>query len=335
MSAKTKGHTLRNVDPRAAADCVPPEYLVAWEWFESNGGKRIARLPFGKGRPEGMPMPLARQAAIHCPNYKALPSGGAGKKRYALSVYSVGQTVYNDGDKLVKADGTWMLNYHEQRGKDPNQDYNELLFRCMADGVPVGVMVKSARGGYDVLGLAVIEDYDPLARTFLLHGPFSMRGQHRVDIAGDSVVTVGQGAGSAGVVSGRIEDRGFDPRISVDGYEQFRSLVYDAYEGACAVTQVDIPEILDAALIGEYRGQGSLVATNGLLLRADVCRLYDANLICVVPGKHVLETSGRLAGTGYARLDGCEVRRPRSSALMPSEALLEQRYRRYCLAEGK
>ena len=66
-------------------------------------------------------------------------------------------------------------------------------------------------------------------------------------------------------------------------YLQFRDLVTLAYEGACAITEVEIPEILDATLIERYRGASSLTVSNGILLRADVARLFDADLLAIEP----------------------------------------------------
>lgn len=331
MTNTYAGQSLYGFDIRTASDKVPPEYLLAWEWFEEKGGSHIDRLPFGKYRPEGMPMPLARQAAIHCPSYGSLPSKGAGKKRYALSVYSMGQAVYPDGDKSERSDGTWLLDYHEQRGGDPNQNYNELLDNCMADGVPLGVMVKAPQGGFDVLGLAVVERYDPLSHSFVLHGPVSLAGQRGSASPIQRQESAGRDSGIELPFGGRLDAR---TKLNEVEYQHFWSVVFDAYDGACAVTDAEIPEILDAALIDCYRGPESLVVQNGILLRADVCRLYDADLLCIEPGSHVVRTSDRLAGTSYVRLDGCEARSPKDSRLVPDEELVEQRYLRFAASES-
>jgi len=330
MTNNYVGRLLCDIDISVASEKVPPEYLLAWQWFEEKSGSHIERLPFGKYRPEGMPMPLARQAAIHCPSYTALPSRGAGKKRYALSVYSMGQAVYPDGDKNERSDGTWLLDYHEQRGGDPNQNYNELLVNCMNDGVPLGVMVKTPRGGFDVLGLAVVEAYDPLSHLFVLHGPLSLKQQesHEPSIRQQAPIK----RASASVLP-LTRGMGMRSKLKEEDYKRFWDAVFEAYEGACAVTDTDIPEILDATLIDGCGSSESLVVQNGILLRADVCRLYEATLLCIEPGSHAVKTGNRLIGTSYVRLDGCEVRYPKDPRLAPDEAAVEKRYLRFVAQE--
>lgn len=293
------GIVLTDQEYRRICDLVPPEFLEAWDWFDSKTNCQIPRLPFGKGKPEGLPMPLARQSAIYCPSYPSLPSKGKGKKRYALSVYSVGQAVYPDGNASIDSDGSWALQYHEQRGNDPHQDYNALLFACMNDGVPLGVMVKAPSGGYTVMGLAYVDAYNASTHMFSLRGPV------------------------------RLPDESQVYARSSREWKAFEKLLFDAYEGACAITDVDLPEVLECSLIDERRGEESLVVNNGLLLRVGISRLYEHELLAIRPGSLVVETSNRLSGTGYARLNGCSLRPPRKSEFMPDGQLLERRYSRF------
>ena len=83
LKRTANGIVLTNHEYHRICELVPPEFLEAWAWFDSKTNCQIPRLPFGKGKPEGLPMPLARQSAIYCPGYTSLPSKGNGKNEYS------------------------------------------------------------------------------------------------------------------------------------------------------------------------------------------------------------------------------------------------------------
>lgn len=171
------------------ADLVPPEFLVAYDWFQSMEGEFIPRLPRGADAPSiGASIKLAAMRGIHSPNYKELVSKGAGKKKYALSVYSAAQksaaasvnTFYSDQDLVERDDGTWIMEYCEQKtkeGRRATDKSNSNLMNNLADGVPVAVMAGQSAGGYVICGLAYVERYDPSTGMFTLHGPVSAEGR--------------------------------------------------------------------------------------------------------------------------------------------------------------
>ena len=232
-----------------ASALVPPEYPVAWKWFATNAGRHIDRLPMGEDRPEDLKrlgITLTRQAGIHCPNYDNLTSGGEGRSRYALSVHSQGSRIYPDREKLDRGDGTWLLAYSAQTGTDPNQGYNETLRNCMRDGIPLGVFVASPSGGYDVLGLAFVERFNTVSKMFTLHGPVT-----------DETVSCGAFAlfDQSGVApedqvaldEWDTEDerkRAVAEHVVRERQDRFRSAVFGAYGGACAITGVKVPQVL-------------------------------------------------------------------------------------------
>jgi hypothetical protein len=319
-----------------AEELVPPEFIPAWNWFIENQGAHIPALPMGNYKPEGMKLALARQSGIHCPSYDSLESRGAGKEHYALSIHSQGQSIYPDHEKLDRPDGTWILDYHAQEGKDRSQDYNEKLLNCMRDGIPVGVMVKSKGRGYTVLGLAFIEQYNSATHMFTFHGPANTETVNKGLFDTFSPIEVDSNDRKALKAADETDERkrAVAERVVRERQDKFRKALIEAYGGACAITDIAIPEVLQAAHIDPYRGRKSQVVTNGILLRADFHLLYDANLISIVPGTHRVSTSARLGKTPYARFDKAAIRLPEDGKMAPDDELLELHYREFLVAEN-
>lgn len=65
------------------------------------------------------------------------------------------------------------------------------------------------------------------------------------------------------------------------GQGRFKGEVLKAYDNRCCITRSTIPEILEAAHIQPYISKDSNHIQNGLLLRSDIHRLFDNNLICI------------------------------------------------------
>ena len=110
---------------------------------------------------------------------------------------------------------------------------------------------------------------------------------------------------------------------------EFRKALMNAYSGSCAVTGVDVPEVLQAAHIDPYRGKKSQVVTNGMILRADIHLLYDSHLLTVLPEKRVMRISQQLENSFYGQLHGRRIRVPEDPLLQPSDELLEMHMREF------
>ncbi len=67
------------------------------------------------------------------------------------------------------------------------------------------------------------------------------------------------------------------------GQSDFRQTLIRAYGSRCAVTDCDVLDVLEAAHIDAYAGVHSNHPGNGLLLRADIHALFDADLIAFPP----------------------------------------------------
>lgn len=115
-----------------------------------------------------------------------------------------------------------------------------------------------------------------------------------------------------------------EPRL---GQGAFRIAVTQAYDAACAVTGEHSLPALEAAHVMPFSDGGPHSLGNGLLLRADVHRLFDKGYVTVTPD-YVFRASERLMddfhnGREYLRHDGSAVRVPSLVAERPDRELLE------------
>lgn len=117
-------------------------------------------------------------------------------------------------------------------------------------------------------------------------------------------------------VAGPVSERYGAPQVVTPrlGQGTFRVSVTDAYDRSCAITGEHSLPVLEAAHIQSYARQGPHDVRNGLLLRADLHRLFDKGYITVTPD-FKLEVSDRLKadynnGRPYYALNGQPVRLP-------------------------
>jgi len=113
------------------------------------------------------------------------------------------------------------------------------------------------------------------------------------------------------------------PRLVVPrlGQGTFRIAVTEAYGRSCAVTGEHSLPVLDAAHIRSYKADGPHDVSNGILLRADLHRLFDQGYVTMTPDHH-LEVSGRLRedysnGRSYYPLHGAPLSLPLTAAERP------------------
>lgn len=114
-----------------------------------------------------------------------------------------------------------------------------------------------------------------------------------------------------------------EPRL---GQGTFRVAVTEVYDRACAVTGEHSLPALDAAHIKPYSQSGPHEIPNGLLLRADLHRLFDQGYLTVTPDLR-LEVSDRLKldyenGRSYYPHHGREIALPVDPACQPGQAFL-------------
>ena len=114
------------------------------------------------------------------------------------------------------------------------------------------------------------------------------------------------------------------PRI---GQGTFRISVLDAYERACAITREHSLPVLEAAHIRSFSSEGPNEVRNGVLMRADLHRLFDKGFI-TISEDHRLEVSSRLNrlyknGKPYYALAGSPVNLPAQAGDAPAAEFLE------------
>ncbi len=77
------------------------------------------------------------------------------------------------------------------------------------------------------------------------------------------------------------------------GQSAFRVLITDAYTRRCSISGERTLPVLEAAHIKPYEKSGPHLVSNGLLLRADIHKLFDKGYITITP-KYKIEVSGRI-----------------------------------------
>lgn len=119
-------------------------------------------------------------------------------------------------------------------------------------------------------------------------------------------------------------------RVMREGAAAFRNDLKQVWDGACAVTGCTEAAALDAAHIYPYGGPQTNDARNGLLLRADIHRLFDRFQLTLVQGVAGLEAriGANVRDTQYRGLDRARVRAPVDPDRGPDLRLLAAHARR-------
>lgn len=106
-----------------------------------------------------------------------------------------------------------------------------------------------------------------------------------------------------------------------DGQGSFKGKVLKAYNNKCCISGEDIEELLEASHIQPYRNRDSNHVQNGLLLRVDIHRLYDNELI-FIDENYVVHVSDLITSNQYRQYDGRTIILPKSINEHPSKAAL-------------
>lgn len=117
-----------------------------------------------------------------------------------------------------------------------------------------------------------------------------------------------------------------------EGQQQFRKDVLDAYGGRCCMTGERVPNVLEAAHIQPYVNERSNHVQNGLPLRVDLHRLFDAGLLTITTGGEV-RVSTKLSSDTYEQLDGRTIAEPDDPADAPAEVAIRY-HNRFKFREG-
>lgn len=99
-------------------------------------------------------------------------------------------------------------------------------------------------------------------------------------------------------------DRVLASVVQRQGQRDFRRLLLRAYESQCAITGCAVIDVLEAAHIYPYMGRETNIASNGLLLRADVHTLFDLKLVSIDASAMQVCVAPSLVESEYWSLSG-------------------------------
>ena len=113
------------------------------------------------------------------------------------------------------------------------------------------------------------------------------------------------------------------PRL---GQGSFRVIVTDVYDRSCAITQERALPALEAVHIKPFGESGPHRVDNGILLRADIHKLFDAGYVTVTTDHH-FEVCRRIKedfdnGEYYNTFHGKGIHVPRNPRFRPSQEFL-------------
>lgn len=104
----------------------------------------------------------------------------------------------------------------------------------------------------------------------------------------------------------KVDRRTVRTQVSVirPGQSNFRSTMLTRYGGECCISGCRVETLLEAAHIIPYRGDQSDDASNGLLLRVDLHRLFDAHMLTINPVTLTVEVASSVGDAGYQAFHG-------------------------------
>lgn len=106
---------------------------------------------------------------------------------------------------------------------------------------------------------------------------------------------------------------------------QFRLNILNLYNGKCAISGESVLEVLEAAHIENHATSGINHTGNGLLLRSDLHRLFDANKITIHPKSLKIGISSTLKKSTYKSFAGLTLR-PRDDGTHPDKEYLDLKW---------
>lgn len=107
-----------------------------------------------------------------------------------------------------------------------------------------------------------------------------------------------------------------------EGQPAFRRSLLNAYNSRCAISGCAVEALLEAAHIVPYRGVHTNLVTNGLLLRADLHKLFDLHLLGIDPVSREVQLADELKQSEYAKFHGVPLHATIHPSQAPSDELL-------------
>lgn len=104
----------------------------------------------------------------------------------------------------------------------------------------------------------------------------------------------------------------------------FRLNLIQVYGLRCMISRIEISELIDAAHIISHSDSGINHTNNGLLLRIDLHRLFDANLLGINPKTFTVKISKNLKNTEYEKFDGVKISLKNDGSYLDDRFLIEK-----------
>jgi putative restriction endonuclease len=108
------------------------------------------------------------------------------------------------------------------------------------------------------------------------------------------------------------------------GQSKFKGHVLKSYKNRCCITGETCPELLEAAHLQKYINNQSNHIQNGILLRVDIHRLFDNDLL-FIDQNYVIHISSLIENPIYKQYHGCKMSLPNDLDDFPSKKSLELR----------
>jgi len=114
------------------------------------------------------------------------------------------------------------------------------------------------------------------------------------------------------------------------GQLRFRMTLLKVYNEKCCITGFDVKEALEAAHIVPFNGEKSDHIQNGILIRADLHRLFDKLLISIDPNTFEVKLAPSLQKNSlYSDLHNVKLRLPSNKNHWPAPVALEHHYNKF------
>ena len=300
---------------------LTPKHKAALEWFWARRGELI-----------GWPEPLDGLFLVNRPKGIHKPEGWV----HTLSVRQALKGPYPDKPPAGSIDEGWTYDYFQEGQSPAERDSyagNRGLMACKADGIPVAVLIQEKpKPGvrYRVWGLAEVVDYED--------GYFRLRGyaaDGELNTAKDSAsldLAYPQPGPSLAYAADEPPISLEDARLRIEkqivarqGGKVFREEALKRFNGRCAVSGWDVPEVLEAAHIVPYLGEQTNRPDNALLLRSDIHTLFDRELLTIDPKTFRVGLSGALDQGPYGAFSGRMIALPTGVAVEAIGARLLER----------
>lgn len=111
--------------------------------------------------------------------------------------------------------------------------------------------------------------------------------------------------------------------------QKFRKKVLGFFGGECCISNSKIDVVLEAAHITPFNGKESNTIQNGICLRADIHKLWDAYLISINPDTCKVEISSLLVDTEYEQFKNKEVFKDVDKEKIPQKNTLRLHYKTF------